>query len=496
MRKFKNYSVIVIFIALAVLAGTGDICAYQYLSGLVVNFSDFSFVRSITAGYEYAYVGTTNGITRFNISNNTWDLPLTGISGLLGGDILRIQTSRNDEYLWVETELGKFEYNRTHNFWTQISQFPPDDGFVRHLRPEPVYFAPQGFNYLPNGVLVDFENRRFPLTDIIDDGWSNLWIGTWGLGVIRADNSNYQMELLNYGLLYQDVSCLSVHDGRLWVGGELTESLRHGLTIYSIENNSFNYAQPDYSRYSRTSIINDIAIGSENAYAATNNGLLVVDNKDYGVSIMIQSPPEWGIDKALNCVAARGDSVFVGLSYGVGLIRFLDDSISFEPTLFLPDLTALSMESSDDALWIGTDRGVYRLVYASGIMEQLNIWQVSGATEIFDITIGPDKIWIATGENLIAIDPETGAVVDYPEVYSYNGVRSVDSQGDIVAAATGNGLLLFFFGKKKYHNYLYTQNDGLPSNNIKTVKFDGDYLWVGSDQGLTRFWHRHPGLYH
>jgi hypothetical protein len=43
---------------------------------------------------------------------------------------------------------------------------------------------------------------------------------------------------------------------------------------------------------------------------------------------------------------------------------------------------------------------------------------------------------------------------------------------------------------------MYTVNDGLPSNDIKAVKFDGDYLWVGTDLGLTRFWHRHPGLYH
>ncbi len=496
MKKYKYFLSLTALILLAVGTKPVRAQAFPYLSGLAVNFSDFSYVRTITAGYEYAYFGTTNGITCYNISNNKWELPLTGISGLLGTVILKIQTDRNDEYLWVQTELGKFEYSRTHDFWTQVNEIPPDDGFVHHLSPEPVYFAPQGYNYLSNGVLADFNDHRYPLTDIIDDGWSNLWIGTWGLGAIRADNSNYQMELLNYGLLYKDVSKIAIMDNRVWAGGDLQESLRPGLTVYSPDNNAFDYVLPDYNLLGWMSSVNGFAEGPNDIFAATDNGLLVVGKNSLNAKDLLRLPNRTAVYDIVNCVATRGDSIFVGLTYGVALIYPYGDSISFDHALLLPDLTIYTLENINDALWIGTNRGVYRLDYKSGKLEQLNIWQVSGPTDVYDISAGPNKIWIATGENLVAIDPRTGDVTDYPEVYNYGGVRSVDSQGDIVAAATGDGLLLYFFGKKKYHNYLYTENDGLPSNNIKAVRFDGDYLWIGSDQGLTRFWHRHPGLYH
>jgi len=33
----------------------------------------------------------------------------------------------------------------------------------------------------------------------------------------------------------------------------------------------------------------------------------------------------------------------------------------------------------------------------------------------------------------------------------------------------------------------FTTQDGLPSNEVYELLLDGDYLWIGSDRGLTRF---------
>lgn len=470
--------------------------SYRLLNKLVVNFSDFSYIRSITAGYDYAYFGTTNGLIRYNISEDRWGLPLTGIEGLLGRDILRVEVSRNDDNLWVETNLGIFEYNRTHNIWNQIPSIPNRDQFVRHLQPDPTYFAPPGYNYLSTGFLADFDDRRYQLTDIIDDGWSNLWIGTWGLGAIRSDNSDYQMELLNYGLLYRDVGCLETADDQVLIGGVMDETLRPGLTIYDNEENSFNYALVDHYNFDWTNSINDIAVGENDIYAATDNGLLIIDRDTYNVIDQIQVRTAT-TDNIVYSVASNGDSVFVGTRFGLGIVYpGVADSLKHDKTVLLSDLAILTMAEGPKALWIGTNHGVYRLVYKTGRIEELNVWQVSGTTQIHDITIGPENIWIAAEDNMVSIDRKTAGVVDYPEINNYGGVRAVDSQGDMVAVATGNGVLMYFFTKKKSQSYLYTINDGLLSNDVQDVKFDGEYLWIGSDQGLTRFWHRHPGLYH
>ena len=43
------------------------------------------------------------------------------------------------------------------------------------------------------------------------------------------------------------------------------------------------------------------------------------------------------------------------------------------------------------------------------------------------------------------------------------------------------------FKPKQEVRVLFTTQDGLPSNEIYELLLDGDYLWIGSDRGLTRF---------
>ena len=54
----------------------------DFLPDLVKNYSNFSYVHSVAVGFKYAYFGTTNGVTRYNISLKEWDSPLTGFEGL------------------------------------------------------------------------------------------------------------------------------------------------------------------------------------------------------------------------------------------------------------------------------------------------------------------------------------------------------------------------------------------------------------------------------
>jgi hypothetical protein len=35
----------------------------------------------------------------------------------------------------------------------------------------------------------------------------------------------------------------------------------------------------------------------------------------------------------------------------------------------------------------------------------------------------------------------------------------------------------------------------LPSNDIRDLVIDGEYIWLGSNLGLTRFWYKNPSLY-
>ena len=63
----------------------------------------------------------------------------------------------------------------------------------------------------------------------------------------------------------------------------------------------------------------------------------------------------------------------------------------------------------------------------------------------------------------------------------------------LIAAATIQGLLLIPLDKNQYSRN-YTTDDGLLSDNIRDLIFDDDYLWLGTDSGLVRFWYKDPSL--
>jgi hypothetical protein len=84
------------------------------------------------------------------------------------GVIHEIRASFDDEYVWVRTDLGIFEYSNVMGQWMQVDSMPDVETHARHVQVGDVYYPPWGYDYLPGGVLADQQDRRFPLTDIVD----------------------------------------------------------------------------------------------------------------------------------------------------------------------------------------------------------------------------------------------------------------------------------------------------------------------------------------
>ena len=65
----------------------------------------------------------------------------------------------------------------------------------------------------------------------------------------------------------------------------------------------------------------------------------------------------------------------------------------------------------------------------------------------------------------------------------------LSSSGDEIAAvASRRGVTVFFLDEESQASEReFGPLDGLPSDDIRCLYVDGDYLWIGSDRGLTRF---------
>jgi len=482
-----------LFLILILLIFCNLCYTYEFLPGLVKNYSNFSFVYSVAVGFKYVYFGTTNGVTRYNISQKQWDTPLTGIEGLDNSEIFEIKVSFDDEKIWVRTESGYFEYTGVFNRWTPISQIPDETTNGVHVGLEFDYLPPPGYHYLNTGTLVDFYNNGYPLRDIVDDGWGSQWIGTWGLGAFHAENSSRILEPLTYGLLQEDVTAIYSDHGTLWIGGPDLGYTRPGFTAYDWAENSFKHIDTDPGILSFAGQVYAIAADEKKIFVGTDDGLLVIDKKrNELVDHLYQKS---GLpDNRILSLLVHDNKLYVGTEYGLGIVdnNFGSSQIPFKTTL--PTHAILSLDQIDNHIWIGTDLGTFRLNLSTEKLGYLTSSEISGKREVRFIKHTEQKIWMVIDYELKSIDRNSAEIETYPEILQYNDLRSIAISDTIVAAATGGGLLLLFDGKKDSH-FLYTVGDGLISNDIRDLVFDGDYIWLGTDKGLSRFWYKHPSLF-
>ena len=490
--KIRSGIIVILALILAV-SGAG---AYDILSGLVVNYTDFSYVNSIAVGYDYVYFGTTGGIIRYHIGDERWIDPMSGIDNFPVSNIKEIRVSRDDNLIWVRTESGLYEYVDTFERWFPIDQFPDEAVNGSHRAPDFDYIPPAGYNYFNDGALVDLNNRKYPLTDVLDDGWNNLWIGTWGLGALRADVSARRMEIIAFGLVQEDVSTIYRDGDRLWFGGKDYGYYRSGLTVFDWRANEFEYIIDGSPMFLRPENINAIDGNREYIFVGTDDGLMVIDRDEMKVTDHLYIG-EGLPGNRVRSLLAFGDTLAIGSEFGLALIDFNTDSTETTKVLktLLEPLSILSLARYEDDLWIGSEKGAYRFNLATGKIGRLNIPEITTYGEVRDIELGTGEIWLATEDNLVAIDLETAAVSSFPSVNSYGGVRAVAVSDTLAAAATRDGLLLFYNGRRAGKE-LFTTNDGLLSNQINDLVFDGEYIWIGSDRGLSRFWYRSPALFH
>jgi ligand-binding sensor domain-containing protein len=278
----------------------------------------------------------------------------------------------------------------------------------------------------------------------------------------------------------------------LWMGGKTGESSRSGLTLFDWNSNQFEYVESVLDLRYITQDVNDIHSNGSDVFVATDDGVWVVDKSDRKIRERLSRRSGLPDNRVLT-VMTDGELLIAGTQYGLGILDIYSDSAELVARLLLPSETILCLEKADDDLWIGTTRGAFRFDLKSAALGRLTAPEITQFGRIFDLEHAGDMMWIATEYELASIDLATAEIELFPEVNNFGGVKALAVKDTIVAAATGAGLLLIFTGEREYHR-LFTVDDGLISNNINDLAFSENYLWLGTEEGLSRFWLTSPSL--
>ncbi|HQL22912.1 MAG TPA: two-component regulator propeller domain-containing protein [candidate division Zixibacteria bacterium] len=462
-----------------------------YPEGQAVTFSDFSRTRSIAVTVVRVYFATAQGIICYNQGEDRWEEPLPAIPGVDPEDISRIWADQFGRTLYAATPDGRYVYDQTLAMWFLTSETPEGDGAAREVPPPAIMHAPPGFNYFAGGQLIDPYGRTWQINEMVDDGSGMYWMAIWGYGPAKARTTNLIIDLLPFGLVQRRVNALDQEGGRLWVSGAVYDDLRTGITGFEPAMMTFRHLESGVRPEFPADDINCLRSDSAHLYIGTARGLLVMDLESEMIMRTVGERQGLAGENVLS-IAVTGDSVFIGTDEGLNLVIGASDSAALIlPTTFEGQYI-WDIEEVGDYVWVAAESGAYRLTKGAERLQRYRDPENVLFSHVYDIERWADKLWFVSDGGLAELDLQTAESRSFHDMTQQLLPRALAVNETIAAVASDKGLTILFHTADKPFKRDFTVDDGLASNNVYALAVDGDYLWVGTDRGLTRFLWNNP----
>jgi len=343
--------------------------------------------------YGYLWVGTSNGIARYDGKNFYCYKELSGV-----GIIYLLYDSHN--ILWVATGEGLFKYNRLTNYFDRIVQ-----GFVSKIEEDngEIYFLMVSdiYKVIDNKILNVYQGN-----DISDFCFSKegIWLGKSNDGVMLLSRESSFTKIVASYLKNKPVVLVSKIDDKLFVGC-------YNGQLYAIRENR----QPLYIEINNHYFLEKILKVNQEFWLATDGYGIIVLDKNLKISRILNR--SWNINESINSNSIydilHGNSHEIWLaSYGAGLTCILPDNLLFQN--FLPEKgnenslianEGVSVFIKKPFIYFGTNYGLsvwnentrqFKNLTSDKLRKDLN------GTKVTAITISADKnIWLGTYDGLL-----------------------------------------------------------------------------------------------
>ena len=467
-------------------------------------------ITSVDIDNDYIYFGTRNGgILRFDKYENKWDYPYTTSSGLRSNFILRIVYSFNDGYLYAQTPAGVDVYKPAEKFWRPAeTAFMPqprrpkeedintiqkgkDYRFPPYFRPPnsflPDFFTPVSFLYQSPDRLYDQQNREFHFTDRITDTWQRVWFGTDGFGPLEGDLYSVRLERRLHGLPDLSPRDIYIDGDSIWIGGIRTSSSVAGITHWDRKRDTWTYfGAPFISQLYRDDVT-----------AVDGNQNYIVFATMYGLSVYDLKRDKWYAVTSMN--GLEGDHVldvvvdhsfaYVASENGFNYVDLTTKRVFEMSETILDNVRINQLALEDSILWAATRFGLYKIDI---FKDRIFFTQSQASVVDYDIqTVGVSgsEIWFAGEYGISFWNRETGDWRSFPALEFKAVYRDIAFTKNCVWFATNQGLLKY--DRKKEYWRLYTERDGLISNDVFNIDQQKSRLLLTTGAGVTSFrWHR------
>ncbi|MBU0518888.1 hypothetical protein KJ564_08140, partial [bacterium] len=441
-------------------------------------------------------VATTGGVLRYHRTKNEWLDPWVIVLGRIESVDLRnaynVDYVQDENAIAVQTNKGTFTYNFTFKNW-QPSEHdfePPlpatEVTNLAFLNMPDYSVSGRSFSRSNEVGIMDNKLRKYGFSIFADDQFGDAWVGIEGVGVLQLNKYSQRGIVWELGLSGSDVRAIAFGENWYCFGGHNRSG---GISFYRPKRQVWDHLSWEYTMGLQSTWINDFEVSGKYLLAATDLGLAQINLKNGGTRTYAIQQGLWS--NLVTSVAVDKDTVWVGMEDGVcklflpkGPVKRLE-----QPSLRTQPVYRLEVDS--EALWVGGESGLYRYDRKSGKGKYIEGGSVVGG-QVYAMFNTPTELWTGRFNGIKVTDKKTlkeegwsaQAFFDGAEVYA---IAKVDS---LVFVGTDNGLYKFDRTRNRWHRF--SEEDGLIDNHVTALYQDGDYLIIGTKEGVTQFFWNDP----
>lgn len=488
--------------------------------------------RSVTAiaqdGMGFIWIGTKKGLNRYD------GYSFKQMNGDLGSlDISQIISDKAGN-LWIGTAgSGLLHFDIQTNKFSRFFQNKDCSKIPSNLvtsllldSEETLWIGTE------NGLVIqkkdsnlgEFQNIKsdFPLNQvhircITEDMQGNIWIGTFGSGLIKVSNHNFyvQKEFPENHLLHSNF-ILSIFV--LGVDELLLGTRNNGLIQYNIETRSISkYNSVTSMDSSSNHIVRAILSDSQNRLwiGTDGNGAEVIVNykNDSAKTIHLTSELEYPAELSGNSINEifedNSGNIWLGTAWnGLTVMSKVSSQVQRFQAVAQSNknIPVLSIYENSDILWLGTDgHGITKISQKTQTQKQEDFLSNNYIQLISERSDG--MFWIGTfADGLLLYDSKKGILESYkheinnPNSLSFNDVRGVVELNDdsVLVGTWGGGLNLINrkTGNIKIIRTLEKGSLGISNDNITCLEKDiKDNIWISTFGGGLNLYHPSSGTF-
>ncbi len=463
----------------------------RFRPGDWVTYGNFRYVNSVAVGFSHVYFGTTEGVLRFDRNRRVYEPPLTKADGLPDNHILQLAYDPLTDQVYASTQQGAAYFLPAFGEWYAAS-FP--DSLRNHNRPKLPFLLPRdfGLRFLADGQVSDNNFRRFRFTDWAEDGFNNLWMGSWGLGPFVADLRSGNLERLPYGLLTSRVGAIWLEPDEMWFACLRKGADGGGLVQWSLREEKWNYYEAGLAANFPAGQFYSLA-GSKNfVFLGTEDGIVRFDRK---TGYFRPTGRRGGLrGEPVPVLLATETGLFAGTRFGVYAVDPKTDSVWNLTTPAISGAVINDLKMAGGYLWAATNRGLYRLAAGSKSWGRFSDRDQITPSTIRSLAVFGETLWAGGIRGLAKINTANDSTEGWraPAGEADLDVYALGANEKYVWAAVRAGVYQFDFANREWE--FFSELDGLAANEIYQIRADGDYVWFATAEGASRFFWNAPHL--